>query len=311
MTTHAQARSDAREAFNDERGRDPSPPELEALTATSYHETSYGDGWKAGEGAGSNNMGAITGAGTAGSFEHKDSRPADDGSGGTIEYTTKFAADTTPVEGWRRLVRTLGAAPLHAIETAPSLAAWALAMYSQDHYFTGFQMSADKIAAIRPVVDYVLALDPSLGEQRAARVAQYAVALDKAADRAASSLGVPRAIPLLPSAGPDGKPLPVPWFPTTDNVRAVQHVFTAHAGDPGFPTTDAKGRPMTGARAWTGVPTSQIPKSDEDGTFGPRTEAVTAWWQAGHGLPVTRRIDEATYRSALGLPATDAGAPPA
>jgi peptidoglycan hydrolase-like protein with peptidoglycan-binding domain len=83
MTTHAEARVIIKDAFKHVFGREPTPLEAIFAQAVALHETGYGQAWK-GDGAGSNNWGAVQGTGNAGFFVHGDTHA--DGS----KYTTKF-----------------------------------------------------------------------------------------------------------------------------------------------------------------------------------------------------------------------------
>lgn len=109
------------------------PDESLAVRLVAWHETKYAKAWK-GDGAGSNNMGAVTGKGDAGSFRHGDSR--NDG-GGVIQYTTDFARYSTPAAGLRGLARVMIDNELvrQAIR-AQDIRAIAHAMYV-DSYYTG------------------------------------------------------------------------------------------------------------------------------------------------------------------------------
>lgn len=73
------------------------PDERLLIQALGRHESSYGAGWK-GDGIGSNNWGAVTGVGPAGSFQYRDSR-YDANTGKVIEYVTSFRKYPTPESG--------------------------------------------------------------------------------------------------------------------------------------------------------------------------------------------------------------------
>jgi hypothetical protein len=84
-----------------------SPVESLFTRAVAWHETNYGAGWKEGEGAGSNNMGAITTANPDSlSFKHVDSR-WDAKKGKKVEYTTWFKGYPDATAGLRDLARTV------------------------------------------------------------------------------------------------------------------------------------------------------------------------------------------------------------
>lgn len=76
------------------------------LMAVGWLETHYGYGWDA-AGAGSNNMGAITGTWQGSYFEHADSRPDEDNDGQPEQYVTKFRRYPDRATGWQDLVRVV------------------------------------------------------------------------------------------------------------------------------------------------------------------------------------------------------------
>lgn len=110
MLPHAQAHSEARAAVDalvlTEQLPSLGDRDREYLAryamAVSALETSYGYGWSAEHGAGSNNMGAITAGSSWGgaTFDHADSTP-------TTQYVTQFRAYPTRAHGWEDLVRLL------------------------------------------------------------------------------------------------------------------------------------------------------------------------------------------------------------
>jgi hypothetical protein len=84
-----------------------SPVESLFVRAVAWHETNYGQGWKPGEGLGSNNMGAITTANPDDlSFEHVDSR-FDPKKGKVVQYTTWFKGYPDADSGFRDLEHTV------------------------------------------------------------------------------------------------------------------------------------------------------------------------------------------------------------
>lgn len=106
MTTHAQARSYARESLASEFHEEPTQGEVSAEAGVASLETSYGDGWK-GPGKGSNNQGAIQcGSGWKGDrFSYIDTHPNPDGT--STPYRIDFRKYPTPNDGWRDLCRVV------------------------------------------------------------------------------------------------------------------------------------------------------------------------------------------------------------
>jgi hypothetical protein len=76
-------------------------PERQYLLAVARGEGYYGLGWRAGNGAGSHNWGAVQGTGSAGSFQHLDHHA--DGT----PYTTAFKAYASDAEGAADMARIL------------------------------------------------------------------------------------------------------------------------------------------------------------------------------------------------------------
>jgi hypothetical protein len=103
---HATARQLAIDAFEDVVHESPTVNELRMLMAVSLHETTFGAGWR-GNGVGSNNMGALqAGASWTGdTFGATDTHPTE--SGAAIPYAAQFRAYSSPLEGWKDLVRVL------------------------------------------------------------------------------------------------------------------------------------------------------------------------------------------------------------
>lgn len=79
-------------------------------------ETHYGDAWE-GTGVGSNNWGAVTGEGDAGSFEHSDSR-WDPELGQVVPYVTRFRRYASPTEGASDLAVVLSGQHSEAVAAA-------------------------------------------------------------------------------------------------------------------------------------------------------------------------------------------------
>jgi hypothetical protein len=100
VTTHAEARKTINDAFKHVFGREPTALEAIFAQAVALHETGYGLAWK-GDGAGSNNWGAVQGTGNAGFFIHGDTHA--DGS----KYTTKFKKYLSAQDGADDFVKEL------------------------------------------------------------------------------------------------------------------------------------------------------------------------------------------------------------
>lgn len=103
---HQRAAELAREAFEAVIHQPPTLNELRLLLAVALHETTFGAGWK-GEGAGSNNMGAIHATKTwpGDSWGGIDTSPTS--TGGSISYAQVFRKYPTALDGWIDLVRVL------------------------------------------------------------------------------------------------------------------------------------------------------------------------------------------------------------
>lgn len=104
MISHAEARDLTIAGCKRELARTPNEPEWMLPCGVALLETQYGTGWAPGEGAGSNNCGAITaGSGwQGGRFVHRDSKPHDDG---TNEwYETAFRVYPTLADGMADVV---------------------------------------------------------------------------------------------------------------------------------------------------------------------------------------------------------------
>lgn len=100
------------------------------MRLVSWHESNYGGGWK-GAGAGSNNMGAITGSGDAGSFRHGDS--INEGSG-VRKYETNFGKWSTPEAGFAALARTMLKPNVRQACARQDIPGIAHAMYVNSYY---------------------------------------------------------------------------------------------------------------------------------------------------------------------------------
>lgn len=129
------------------------PVESLFVRAVALHETSYGAGWKAGEGSGSWNMGAITTAHPDHlSFEHKDSR-FDPKAGHVVQYTTWFAGYPSAQAGFEALAKTvlkrnvIGSLAMNDFLGAVS------AMYD-NHYFLGLHSHESAAGDDLNITDY-------------------------------------------------------------------------------------------------------------------------------------------------------------
>lgn len=132
---HAQARTDATDAFQDVVHVAPTANELRMLLAVALHETTYGAGWR-GAGQGSFNMGAIhaTKSWTGDTFDATDTSPTD--TGGTVTYGQAFKRYPSAVEGWADLVRELylRRSSVRRAASSGSPMAVAKAMYETKYY---------------------------------------------------------------------------------------------------------------------------------------------------------------------------------
>jgi hypothetical protein len=123
---------------------DTTPAEQQFLRCVAWHETRYGAKWS-GSGINSNNWGAITGKGDAGSFSHGDSTPT---ATGQQKYVTSFAKYSSPLEGARGLARTLLKPVTRSAIAHGSLIGAVAAMYGYG-YYAGFSLDPT-----RNVMDY-------------------------------------------------------------------------------------------------------------------------------------------------------------
>lgn len=98
MSRYQSNRQTLIEAFKAVIGRLPTRNEAQIIQSVGEHETNWGQGWKEGEGLGSNNVGAVQGSP---GFEHIDHHA--DGS----QYTTTFRSYPSLLEGAKDLVRLL------------------------------------------------------------------------------------------------------------------------------------------------------------------------------------------------------------
>jgi hypothetical protein len=106
--------------------------ESQAVRAVASHETSYGTGWKDGEGAGSFNMGAIMTGETADAcsgFKHGDSNPDE-------KFNGCFKVYPSESSGYRDLIRVLLKSNVRNAARKGDLLGIARAMFD-NHYYTG------------------------------------------------------------------------------------------------------------------------------------------------------------------------------
>lgn len=111
---------------------DPSltPGESQAVRAVASHETSYGEGWKEGEGAGSFNMGSIMSGEkeeACSGFLHGDSNP-------DKEFTACFKSYPDRESGLKDLVRVMLKSNVRASANRGDLLGVARAMFDNGYY---------------------------------------------------------------------------------------------------------------------------------------------------------------------------------
>lgn len=168
MTSHRDARVLATAGFAARFGREPTRPEVQCLQAVGRLETNYGDGWH-GAGAGSFNMGAITGAGPTGKFFiAKDSYP--DEKGVNHWYETRFSAYDNAADGWSDLARVVLQIAGRSKRVLPAATRGDTLGFSaglfDTKYYLGFGKSRDERIANhhRAVVNACAAMARELGE---------------------------------------------------------------------------------------------------------------------------------------------------
>lgn len=106
------------------------------LRCVARHETSYGSGWKSGQGLGSWNMGAVTTTSPdVYSFQHVDSR-FDPRFGKVVTYTTWFAGYPSAKAGFLGLARVLLKDNVREALAKGDFLGAVSAMYD-NHYFLG------------------------------------------------------------------------------------------------------------------------------------------------------------------------------
>lgn len=135
---HQRAYASCAAAFRVVLKEEPTQCEVAVLAGIAWLETQYGQGWRY-EGAGSNNMGAIT-AGrdwTGDTFSYEDSR-FDEATGQVVKYTTKFRVYPTAEEGWQDLVRAVfqwsGRAKVRDAARGCNFAAVSQGLYDSKYY---------------------------------------------------------------------------------------------------------------------------------------------------------------------------------
>lgn len=132
------------------------------LRAVSWHETNYAAGWKPGEGAGSNNMGAITTLHPDQySFKHVDSL-FDDKLGAVRAYVTYFAGDPSPELGFARLRDTILKPNVREALATNDFLGGVSAMYDNG-YFMGLHTHALTTGGRDNIEDYWHAVMKAVG----------------------------------------------------------------------------------------------------------------------------------------------------
>lgn len=109
---------------------DLTPAESQAVRAVASHETSYGEGWKEGEGAGSFNMGAIMTGETAeacSGFLHGDSNP-------DKSFTACFKSYPSREAGLKDLVKVVLKSNVRASASNGDLLGVARSMFDNGYY---------------------------------------------------------------------------------------------------------------------------------------------------------------------------------
>jgi hypothetical protein len=97
---HRWAAGIVNQAFRQVMGRAPTPAERQIVMAVSDLESNYGKGWKEGQGAGSNNWGAVQTKSKENSFSHQDSSVQG-------KYVTNFKEYPDDIAGAADVVRNL------------------------------------------------------------------------------------------------------------------------------------------------------------------------------------------------------------
>lgn len=147
------------------------PAEGQFVRMVAWHETNYGQGWKAGEGAGSFNMGAITTTKPGPlDFQHKDSR---NDTGQVITYTTWFKGYPSFEAGMQGLAMFLLKPNVKAALAKNDFRGAVQAMYD-NHYFLGIH------ARNTPVKPGTLEERAAAGDGNAANVLDYVRATQRA-----------------------------------------------------------------------------------------------------------------------------------
>lgn len=130
-----------------------SPVESLFVRAVAWHETNYGAGWKAGQGEGSWNMGAITTLKPDHlSFEHKDSR-FDAKVGRVVQYTTWFAGYPSAHAGLLALANTVLKTNVRGSLEMNDFMGAVSGMYD-NHYFLGLHSHESAAGDDLNITDY-------------------------------------------------------------------------------------------------------------------------------------------------------------
>jgi len=131
------------------------------LRGVALHETSYGAGWKAGQGAGSHNMGAITtNSPDSLSFKHEDSL-FDSKLGKVRVYTTWFAGYPSDEAGFSALKKTVLKPNVAAALAGGDFERGVRGMYANS-YFMGVHPHTTDAGNEQNVADYLAAVRRSV-----------------------------------------------------------------------------------------------------------------------------------------------------
>jgi len=136
-----------------------SPAESLFLRGVSWHETNYGQGWKPGFGAGSNNMGAITTPNpNQYSFQHQDVR---NDKGKVTKYVTWFKGYPNARLGFNDLKDTVLKPNVRAAIKKHGVAGGIEAMHA-NKYFLGVHRNDTPEGAAANIRDYLGAVEKGL-----------------------------------------------------------------------------------------------------------------------------------------------------
>lgn len=207
----------------------PLPAKILALAQAAAEGTGFGQGWDGEMGGswnfGSYQAGSAQGGATWRRVDHRDSRPAP-GGGPNIEYTTPFRyytdgeGRTAAENGALDFLRSITVKPFPALDALVlgDLLRYARTQYG-NHYFEGFNLSPEGLAAYAPSVTRLVAGDVPPGpppvrragetpEGVAGRIAFYAASMTRSVPEIAAALGLPTGEPVPVVAGAD---LAQPW----------------------------------------------------------------------------------------------------